>query len=479
MRFTAAVAVPAWGLVATGGLSASSTSVPSATVAVEKPWKRCWSNYFIADVCCSGAWGGSGCWEEKRSFNQCCRQSSPPPSAPPPKQAESEVFGSDCRERLGHVAAALSPNLVLQHVVEPVETKVHHELGSLSNFTGPYARKDGMLAPYLSGLSPFEREMLLALGGLVGASLEAHDISFWLHGSALLGSLLHFGPEPWAESLSLAAFAPSANDITSALLAGARASKERGNPHGAFGPVMITPSPALASCHGHCGHWVVSFAQGLTYRSSSAEAGPRIPNIEVIWLDPRGQSPGWRRCFGDPMPKKHRELLALALPVVRGRPFANLRLPIPRHAWQMAEVLAGVSSSLSLLEVCHMGSNSLRPPGSPRVAPLPCAALVAMFPMVLLRHAFSSAKELLEELGESAASGAVVPHSSLRTLRRNALAAAGRDGVRPELTLSVEVLADAVRGATVLLVAEEGGGGSAGGPITCHIALGTGSDGNL
>merc|ERR1719487_2644403 len=100
----------------------------------------------------------------------------------------------------------------------------------------------------------------------------------------------------------------------------------------------------------------------------------------------------------------HRELIGLALPVVHGRPFAHLYLPMPHQAWQMAEVaLVGAGSASSLLEVCQISSQSLGP-----ATPLPCGALAAMFPMVLLRQQFHSATELMQELAERSQPGATL-----------------------------------------------------------------------
>lgn len=458
MRFAASVL----GVAAVAG-KAATPPVPPAAATAEKPWARCWGNQFVADICCSGAWGGSGCWEETRSFNSCCRPATSP-APPPPSAAVTQVVKGNCGKRLQHIAAALSPVRVARHFAEPVEAKVRRVLHGLSNFTGPYARRDGLLAPFLSGISPFEREMLLALVGLVAASLEARGMSFWLHGQALLGALRHHGPEPWAESVSLAVFAPAADDVTAALLAGARSALETHVQHSAFGPLVVTPAARKPSCRGDCGQWVVSFSRGLTFRSSSAEAGPRVPSVEVIWLDARGESPGWRRAYGQPLPRSHRELLALALPVVHGRPFAHIRLPVPRHAWEMAKVsLPGVTTDNSLLEVCRSSLVAL---------PLPCAALSAVFPMVLLRRSFASSQELLKELGEVPGNGvAALSFGALRSLRRNALATARSSTGRPALELSVEVVADTVRGASVILFAEEVGGGSAGGPFTCALKI--------
>lgn len=449
-------------LIVAAEVQASDAPAPPAS----KPAAGCWANSFVADVCCSGAWGGSGCWEEKRSFNRCCSPGTAARSPAQPRGVEKEVLSGKCEKRLQHVAAALSTDRIVSHLVEPVESQVRQGVRELGNFTGPYTRV-GLLSPYLGGLSPFERDMLLALVAIAAAALEAYTISYWLHGQSLIGALRNYGPEPWSEAVSFAAFAPSANDITMALLAGSRAARQTGNVHSSYGPVVVTPAAPAPGSQGHFHSWTISFAHGLPYH-----AGARAPSVEVIWLDVRGESAGWKHCYGDPLPMSHRELIALALPVVRGRPFANLRLPVPRHAWDMVRKSLPRRKDPHLQEATEMPPCTLGGHNGESERPLPCAGLSAMFPMVLLRHAFPSAKELLKQLGVVPQSGgASQSKGSLRALRRNAAAAAAAAQGRPALELSVEVAADPVRGASVLLFGEESGGGSRGGPFSCWLRI--------
>jgi len=94
------------------------------------------------------------------------------------------------------------------------------------------------------------------------------------------------------------------------------------------------------------------------------------------------------------------------------------------------------------IQTCHL-PQSLHPHGDLSVTSLPCAAMAAMFPMVLLHKSFFSVRHLLAELGLEGD----LPR------RQAAVASAIASSGRPSLSLSIEASVDAVRGASVLLVA--------------------------
>merc|ERR1712083_371479 len=110
------------------------------------------------------------------------------------------------------------------------------------------------------------------------------------------------------------------------------------------------------------------------------------------------------------------EVRAMLLPV-RRRPFAHLRLPVPRQPWRFLNTLLSVpksgvqgdglpslearlpttSGTLFVATVCHSQSQHTAGAHGKAVA-MPCAALAAAFPMVLHRHIYGSTAQMLREL---------------------------------------------------------------------------------
>lgn len=466
-RFGSAFGVAA--ASASGVAIAAGTAAATAPPTPLEPWRHCWTSRAVADVCCNGAWGGTGCWEEHRSFDVCCL-----PAAPWIARAArgSQRRRQPCSSRLARVAAAISTDAVRERLVTPVQEQVvrHHQL--LTNSTSSGRRS---LLPFLAGPSALERKALLELTSLVTAELEQRGITFWAHGTTLLGALQHYGPIPWEDQVELAAFAGSVEDVLAALkgAAGTKAAS-------AFGPVVVKPTMAPA-CRETCGHWIVSFANGLAFQGGSG--GQRAPSLQVGWLDPRGESPAWTGYYNLSPPGTHArfthyDVLSLTLPVVRGRPFAHLRLPIPRHSWRLLEQAAEMKNELPL-QACRLratGGDAWRGTASQHMVgnvgmsagfetTLPCATLTSVFPMVTSWRNFESRSALLAELGTASSRRSLTPSgqsdgTSRQHLSRAKLAAEGGSGGK--LAFSVEVAVDAMRGTHVLLVGHEQGGAGAG-----------------
>lgn len=422
----------------------------------ELQWKQCWTSRMSAAVCCEGIWGAAGCWEDGRNYDSCCRA-----EATVKKVTEAAGSGrrqaASCQTRLSRVAGALGIPQVRRALVDPVEARVAEASAIFNTSLSSGAAPLGALVGFLSSPSALEQEMLLALTLSVSASLKACGVTYFALGGTLIGALRHYGPIPWDDDVTLGTFGSDPKTVADALL--------KLPDHASFGPIRVTEI-TTPSCVRNCNLWSVSFAKGILYGTQKP-----FPSVDVDWFDPGGTSSSWQYYFGAPRHRiPHREVLTALLPVTRQRPFGNLRLPVPSNPWLFLDMYLGAperNAGLGILEKCQSrnfyGTERFGPENAkllPPVSLVPCASLAGAFPMVLLRRSYATAGELLAELGDHARPGrsAAARSSSRREspMSRDALAAAGGGSAAvARLKFSVEVAADAVRGAHVLLVAEE------------------------
>jgi len=386
-----------------------------------------------------------------------------------------------------------------EQVDESLRARVHNSsLNIRRGLQLPGFGKRGAAAkadPFLTGPTPLEREMLLALTELVAAGLEARDITYWMHGSSLLDALRHYGPAPWKRDVVLGVFASSFEDIAAAL-----ENLADTGVHVSLGPLVLSPATSDRACLGrNCpDRWMISFAR---LRSMAATVMPAhklhnaFASIAVVIerFDPTGESAAWKRLLGTGAGAAHRKALLQLLPTVRRRPFAHMLLPVPVDpgAWLQAAGRLGFGTgadvrdatgesreALAAFDTCEASGQGIvtDEPWQFPVVRLPCSALSDQVPVVLLSKVFKTAKALLRWLGEpndvdARTHGATLASANATQATRRILASkeaivaealASRSRLssgdhRPELELSLEVVADAVRGAHVLLLAQEVG----------------------
>jgi len=409
---------------------------------------KCWESSLVEAACCEGVWGGTGCWEKPGlTFERCCEPASSIASSGAPEQQQRR---SGCAKRFAEGAAVVQVERVRELLAEPVAAQVRSQSRALLEAAEPGARSPGVgpLAAFVAGPTAFELEQLLALVAWIAQALQAHGVTFWAHGSTLLGVLRHYGPVPWLEDAMLGAFATEPASVVAALQSAARE-------HPTFGPVAVVPDE---SCGAECGRWVLSFARGV--RSAGLGDGVRT-SVSVDWFDARGESLSWQRHFDVGRGTlSHRQVLGLMLPASRLRPFGPLMLHVPHDPWGLLDAFLAAPScggERRFLEACELRTcrpRGLAGGGLPRNesgarpnARLPCAALASVFPMVLARRSFASVAALRRELGGAASKSAVAvapaPPGSPSPGKR-----------LPAPAFSVEVAADAVRGAYPLFIAE-------------------------
>lgn len=384
----------------------------------------------VATVCCEGAWGGTGCWEDGQTYDSCCS----------PIQTKSLVPGKNkplsCDRVLELVATVLNREAIAR-LIAPVQERV---VKAAQELPKPNSSRELVTSfqRFLLGPTLMEQEIMLELIAVIAGTLESRQMSYWAHGRTLEGLMRHYGPIPWEEASSLAVFSVDPLSVSDAL------EESTAHEHPIFGRLRMTPL-AASNEQAH-GQWIVFFANTARY----TKAGLPLPHVQVDWFDPQGESTAWRINFGHQRRLNYRKLLAMMMPAIHRRPFGQLQLPVPSKC---TELLAAQQPESSLpavprrfLEVCNH-------PDETEAKALSCATLASAFPMVLASHEHISPWELFKSLGRLA-HGPLSARSAERERLKPLVAAISMSG-RHDWQFSVEIAANTMRGPHVLLLAED------------------------